>query len=117
MGSHAHLVESVLGIAVRRDPVLRRARELNVPAGAPKATPGVQAGIRRWLGHEDVPGPKPGKHPLGNRLYHLASVVTGLLVVGTGVFMMSRVRTPIFTRNPYLFSDSTWGLTYVGHGL
>jgi hypothetical protein len=27
------------------------------------------------------------------------------------------VRTPIFTRNPYLFSDFTWGLTYVGHGL
>ena len=31
--------------------------------------------------------------------------------------MMSRVRTPIFTRNPYLFGDATWGVTYVAHGL
>ena len=30
---------------------------------------------------------------------------------------MWRVRTPFLTRNPYLFSDATWGLTYVGHGL
>ncbi len=35
----------------------------------------------------------------------------------TGVFMMNRVRTPFFTRNPYLFSDMTWGLMYVLHGL
>jgi cytochrome b subunit of formate dehydrogenase len=82
----------------------------------PKDIPEMKAEILRELGH-DVPGPKPGKYPLGNRLYHLAIVVTGFLVIGTGVFMMSRVRTPMFTRNPYLFSDSTWGLTYVGHGL
>ena len=31
--------------------------------------------------------------------------------------MMSRVRTPLFTRNPYLFSDGAWGFTYVTHGL
>ena len=31
--------------------------------------------------------------------------------------MMVRVRTPFFVRNPYLFSDSTWGFTYVAHGL
>jgi hypothetical protein len=30
---------------------------------------------------------------------------------------MWRVRTPIVNRNPYLFSDQTWGLTYVLHGL
>jgi len=35
----------------------------------------------------------------------------------TGLFMMKRVRTPIFTRNPYLFGDVTWGLMYVLHGL
>src|SRR3979490_28808 len=37
MGSHAYLVESVLGIVVRRHPVLRGARELHVPLGPPKA--------------------------------------------------------------------------------
>ena len=31
--------------------------------------------------------------------------------------MMSRVRTIFFPRNPYLFSDMTWGLMYVLHGL
>ena len=30
--------------------------------------------------------------------------------------MMSRVRTPLFTRNPYLLADTTWGFTYVLHG-
>ena len=82
----------------------------------PKDIPEFKAEILRELGH-DVPGPKPGKYPLGNRLYHLAIVVTGFLVVGTGMFMLVRVRTPLFARNPYLFSDSTWGWTYVGHGL
>src|ERR1035438_2319602 len=31
--------------------------------------------------------------------------------------MMFRVRTPFFTRNPYLFGDETWGVMYVLHGL
>jgi len=38
-------------------------------------------------------------------------------VIASGMFMMVRVRTPLFTRNPYVFSDSTWGFTYVAHGL
>jgi formate dehydrogenase subunit gamma len=82
----------------------------------PKDIPEFRAEILRELGH-DVPGPKPGKYPLGNRLYHLVIVVAGLAVVVTGLFMMKRVRTPLFVRNPYLFSDSLWGFTYVAHGL
>jgi cytochrome b subunit of formate dehydrogenase len=31
--------------------------------------------------------------------------------------MMARVRTPLWTRNPYLLSDQAWGVTYVLHGL
>ena len=31
--------------------------------------------------------------------------------------MMVRVRTPFFTRNPYVLSDTAWGFTYVVHGL
>jgi cytochrome b subunit of formate dehydrogenase len=82
----------------------------------PKDIPELKAEILREFGH-DVPGPKPGKYPLGNRLYHLGIVVAGLSVIATGLFMMVRVRTPFFTRNPYLFADSTWGFTYVTHGL
>ena len=70
----------------------------------------------RELGH-DVPGPKPGKYPLGNRLYHLAIVVAGLSVIATGLTMMVRVRTPFFPRNPFLLGDSTWGFVYVTHGM
>ena len=44
-------------------------------------------------------------------------VLAGLAVIVTGLFMMKRVQTGIFTRNPYLFSDMTWGLMYVLHGL
>jgi cytochrome b subunit of formate dehydrogenase len=82
----------------------------------PKDIPELKAEILRELGH-DVPGPKSGKYPLGNRLYHLAIVFAGLGVMGTGLFMMKRVRTPFFVRNPYIMSDFKWGLMYVTHGL
>jgi cytochrome b subunit of formate dehydrogenase len=38
-------------------------------------------------------------------------------VIATGLFMMKRIETPFFTRNPYVFGDMTWGLMYVLHGL
>ena len=53
---------------------------------------------RRWF----------GLHSLGMRIP---------LCKDTGVFMMWRVRTVFFPRNPYLFSDMTWGYIYVLHGL
>ena len=82
----------------------------------PRDIPELKAEVLREMGR-DVPGPKPGKYPLGNRLYHLAIVVTAFGVVASGLLMMSRVRTPFFTRNPYLLADATWGVTYVTHGL
>jgi cytochrome b subunit of formate dehydrogenase len=81
----------------------------------PKDIPEFKAEMLRELGH-DVPGPKSGKYPLGNRLYHLAIVVVGLGAAITGMLMMSRVRQPLFTRNPYILADGTWGITYVTHG-
>jgi cytochrome b subunit of formate dehydrogenase len=66
------------------------------------------------------PAPPPrrfAKYPLENKLYHGAIIATGLSAIGTGVFMMFRVRTVFFPRNPYLFGDMTWGLMYVLHGL
>ena len=82
----------------------------------PKDIPEFKAEILREMGH-DVPGPKPGKYPLGNRLYHLAILVVGLTAVISGMVMMYRIRTPLFTRNPYIFSDTTWGMTYLLHGV
>jgi len=81
----------------------------------PKDIPEFRTEILREMGR-DVPGPKSGKYPLGNRLYHLAILVVGLCVSISGIFMMSRVRQPLFTRNPYILADTTWGFTYVLHG-
>ncbi len=73
--------------------------------------------IKRFFGRP-VPLPRrSGKYPLDNKLYHFVIVLSGLGVTLTGVFMMFRVRTGILPRNPYLFSDMTWGLMYVLHGL
>ena len=66
------------------------------------------------------PAPLPrrfAKYPFENKMYHMIIVLTGLSVAITGFFMLFRVRTPFFTRNPYLFSDMTWGMMYVLHGL
>jgi cytochrome b subunit of formate dehydrogenase len=73
--------------------------------------------VRRFMGHFVPPPRRFAKYPLENKLYHGAIVATGLSVILTGVFMMFRVRTIFFPRNPYLFGDMTWGMMYVLHGL
>jgi len=73
--------------------------------------------LRRALGQSAPEPRKFAKYPLENKLYHGVIVLAGLAATLTGVFMMFRVRTPFFTRNPYLFGDMTWGLMYVLHGL
>ena len=73
--------------------------------------------VLRFMGR---PAPLPrkfAKYPLENKLYHGAIMAAGLAAVATGAFMMFRVRAIFFPRNPYLFSDMTWGMIYVLHGL
>jgi len=71
----------------------------------------------RFFG-KDAPLPsKFAKYPLENKLYHGVVMLAGLAVILTGLLMMKRVETGIFVRNPYLFSDMTWGMMYVLHGL
>jgi cytochrome b subunit of formate dehydrogenase len=73
--------------------------------------------MKRAMG-QDAPAPRKfGKYPLENKLYHLTVMLAGLSAIITGLFMMKRVQTPFFTRNPYLFGDMTWGWMYVLHGL
>lgn len=72
---------------------------------------------KRQLG-QPAPGlRKHGKYPLDHKLYHLAVLVVGVVVIATGLFMIVRVETPLWTRDPYLFTDQTWGLVYVLHDL
>ncbi len=71
----------------------------------------------RFMGKAAPPPERFAKYPLENKFYHLVIVLAGLAVTVTGLFMMKRIQTVFFTRNPYLFSDMTWGLMYVLHGL
>jgi cytochrome b subunit of formate dehydrogenase len=73
--------------------------------------------VQRFLGRPAALPRKFAKYPLENKLYHGVIILCGMAVILTGVFMMFRVRTIFFTRNPYLFSDMTWGWMYVLHGL
>jgi cytochrome b subunit of formate dehydrogenase len=73
--------------------------------------------ILRAVGQSAPPPDRFAKYPLENKLYHGAIIAAGLTSIGTGVFMMFRVRTIFFPRNPYLFGDMTWGMMYVLHGL
>ena len=73
--------------------------------------------MKRALGQAAPEPRKFAKYPLENKLYHLVVMLAGLSVIVTGLFMMKRVRTPFFERNPYLFGDMTWGWMYVLHGL
>ncbi len=73
--------------------------------------------FKRALGQSAPEPMKFAKYPLENKVYHVVVMLAGLAAIVTGVFMMKRIRTPFFVRNPYLFSDMTWGWMYVLHGL
>ncbi len=73
--------------------------------------------LARFWGKPSPPPERFAKYPLENKLYHLCILLAGLAVIGTGVFMLKRIETPLFTRNPYIFGDMTWGLMYLLHGL
>lgn len=73
--------------------------------------------LQRFLGKSAPLPRKFAKYPLENKLYHGVVMLSGLVVIVTGICMMFRVRTIFFPRNPYLFSDMTWGMMYVLHGL
>jgi cytochrome b subunit of formate dehydrogenase len=73
--------------------------------------------FKRAIGGKVSAPRKAAKYPWDNKMYHTAIVLSALAVVPTGLFMMVRVRNPLFARNPYMFSDATWGVMYVLHGL
>jgi cytochrome b subunit of formate dehydrogenase len=85
-----------------------------------------------WLGRADVadaldiagatlrralPTRRPGKYSLAQKIIHHAFALVVLTTLVTGALMLARIDTPWWRRNPYLFSDDTWGIVYVLHGL
>ena len=73
--------------------------------------------VRRFLG-QTAPAPRRfAKYPPENKGFHALIIVAAFSVIGTGIFMLFRVRTIFLERNPYLLSDKTWGWMYALHGL
>jgi cytochrome b subunit of formate dehydrogenase len=64
-----------------------------------------------------APPPKPGKYPVDQRLFHHLVALATFGVILTGLLMMVRVDNPLFAKNPYMLSDTSWGLVYALHGL
>jgi formate dehydrogenase subunit gamma len=72
----------------------------------------------RLIAGQDVPHPrKPGKWGVENKVFHHIIMFAGLVVVATGLLMMLRVDTIFAPANPYILSDSSWGVMFVLHGL
>ena len=63
-----------------------------------------------------IPG-KSGKYSLAQKLIHHVMTLVVLLVVVTGLFMLVKIDTPWWERNPYLLEESSWGFIYVVHDL
>jgi formate dehydrogenase subunit gamma len=85
-----------------------------------------------WLGRADLadvldvagatlrrsfPARRPGKYSVAQKLIHHAFTIVVLTTLVTGGFMLLRIDTPWWQRNPYVFADATWGIVYVLHGL
>jgi formate dehydrogenase gamma subunit len=76
----------------------------------------IWRGLARLFGSRTTP-PKPGKYDAAQKLYHLGVAVVVLSVVCSGLLMLLKIDTPLWRRNPYLFSADTWGVIYVVHGM
>lgn len=85
-----------------------------------------------WIGRADVadavdvagatlrrtlPTRRPGKYSVAQKLIHHAFTIVVLVTIVTGAFLLLRIDTPWWQRNPYVFADATWGIVYVLHGL
>jgi cytochrome b subunit of formate dehydrogenase len=85
-----------------------------------------------WLGRADLgdvldiagatlrrafPTRRPGKYSVAQKVIHHAFTAVVLTTLVTGGFLLLRIDTPWWQRNPYLLADATWGIVYVLHGL
>jgi formate dehydrogenase subunit gamma len=71
-------------------------------------------GLCRLVG--GAPPALPGKYDPLQKVYHLGIAVLVLAVIATGLLMLLKIDTPFWRRNPYWFSNDTWGIIYAVHG-
>jgi len=67
--------------------------------------------------HEITGAKTPAKYPLAQKLYHLGIAVLILTLIVTGGFMLAKIDTPWWQRNPYFLDAQTWGVVYILHDL
>ncbi len=77
----------------------------------------VLAIMRSTLRASPHPPPKPGKYSVAQKLIHLLFALVVLATLVTGAFMLARIDTPWWQRNPYWLGDATWGVIFAVHGL
>ena len=63
------------------------------------------------------PPPLPGKYNALQKFYHLGVAILILAIVTTGLLMLLKIDTPFWRRDPYWFSNESWGIIYAVHGL
>ena len=64
-----------------------------------------------------VKSSNPEKYNAAQKFYHLITAASVLVLAITGAFMLVKIDTPLWNRNPAILSDDQWGIIYVLHGL
>ena len=75
------------------------------------------AELGHMLGSNGTEVPKAPKYPIDHKMFHHAAAVSSLAAIVTGIYMMLRIETPFWAANPYLLSESAWGIMYIVHGV
>lgn len=70
-----------------------------------------------WFAPQEVTGHRVGKYTVAQKLMHWAMTFMVLGVTITGAFMLMKMDTPFWKRDPYSLSQATWGVIYVIHGI
>jgi cytochrome b subunit of formate dehydrogenase len=68
------------------------------------------------LSPDEIAGRKVTKYSVAQKLMHHAMTLMVLAAVITGCFMLMKMDTPLWKRDPYTLSQATWGVIYVIHG-
>jgi len=73
--------------------------------------------VAHVMRRRNTPPDRPGKYPSLQKLFHHLMVLAILGVIVSGCFMLAKIDTPFWGRNPYFLSSYVWGIVYVIHGL
>jgi len=70
-----------------------------------------------WFTSEELSRRKVGKYSVAQKMMHIAMTLMILGAAITGAFMLAKMDTPLWKRDPYLLGQDTWGVVYAIHGL